>query len=98
MTFKKFGFMLTKETVTLTNTKLIWTNPKLTINLNPTLLTKDPSMQYWYYDKLRVATADSDDTMSLGSFTQVCLVKFIYFSNGVILFCNLACDTVCTCI
>ena len=49
----------------------------LTLNLNPTLLTKDPSTQYRYYGKLRGATTNDDDT---SSFMQVCVVKFICLS------------------
>ena len=51
------------------------------LNLNPTLLTEDPSTQYRYYGKLRVAATDGDDTALPASFTRVCFVKFIRLSN-----------------
>ena len=63
--------------------------PKLTRNpnLNPTLLTKDPSTQYRYYGRLCIAATDGDDTALSVRFTRVCFVKLML----VILFCNLVC-------
>ena len=75
MSYTNSGFK-----VTVTKPMLTSTNPKLTrnSNLNRTLLTKDPSTQYRYYGKLRVAATDGDDT---ASFMWVCFVKFICLSK-----------------
>ena len=64
-------------TVTLTKPKLTSTNPKL----KPTLLTKDPSIQYRYYGKLWVAATGGNRTMLPASFMQVFFFKFINFNN-----------------